>query len=49
MQWALVDANNIVQDLIVYDGHAVYTPEAGLELMQVNDWIGMGDAADKQP
>lgn len=42
MQWALVDLNSIVQNIISYDGKSSYTPPIGLTLMQVNSWINIG-------
>lgn len=43
MQWALVDGSNIVQNIIVYDGVSDYQPQDGLSLVEVNDWIKIGD------
>lgn len=43
MKYALIDSNNIVQNVIVYDGVAEYAPAAGLALQQVNDWVNIGD------
>ena len=48
MKWALVDRNNIVQNVIDYDGTSTYTPLSYLTLEQVNDWINIGDNKDKQ-
>lgn len=42
MNWALVDSNNIVQNIIVYDGESIYIPQAGFTLQQVNSWINIG-------
>jgi hypothetical protein len=42
MKWALVDNTNTVQNLIVYDGVAAYTPPEGLTLQQVNPWVQIG-------
>jgi len=41
-EWALVDANGIVQNIIVYDGSSPYTPPQGLTLEQVNNWVQIG-------
>jgi hypothetical protein len=46
MKYALVDANNIVQNLIVYSEGSNYTPEEGLSVQQVNEWINIGDNKD---
>lgn len=43
MAWALVDANNKVQNIILYDGKALYTPAEGLTLKEVPDETQMGD------
>ena len=43
MKWALVDSNNIVQNVIVYDGVSPYTPPDSLSAQQVNDWLNIGD------
>lgn len=45
MQWALVDQNLIIQNLIVYDGISTFTPEDGLTLLQVDDGLTIGDKA----
>ena len=47
MKWALVDKDNIVKHLIVYDGVAEYKPADGLSLIEVNDWIDKEDHKDK--
>jgi len=33
--YALIDSNNIVQNIIVYNGTAQYTPPAGLTLVPI--------------
>ncbi len=43
MQWALVDRNGIIQNVIAYDGVSPYTPAEGLTLQQVNIWLGRGN------
>lgn len=47
MQWALVNSNNIIENLIAYDGGAPYEPAEGLTLMQVNDWLLIGEKINK--
>lgn len=45
MKWALVDSQNIVQNTIDYDPlepYGPYSAPAGLILMQINDWIEIG-------
>ncbi len=42
MKWALVDANNICQNIVAYNGASPYTPPASYTLTQVNDWIDIG-------
>jgi len=42
MQWAFVDNNNIVDNIIMYDGVSQFTPPDGLSLQQINDWVGIG-------
>ena len=50
MQWALVDSNNIIQNIIAYDGIAEYIPDIGLVLQQVNDWLGIdSNISDPRP
>ena len=48
-QWALVDQNGIVQNIIEYESHqpyGVFTPPQNLVLQQVGDWIVIGQAAN---
>lgn len=47
MRWALVDKENICQNVIVYDPDSDYEPAEGLKLLEVNDWINIGDSIDK--
>ena len=51
MKWALIDSNEIVQNLIEYDGTEKYSPPDDMSLVQVDDWveIGMYSDADKPP
>ena len=42
MKWALVE-NDIVKNVIVYDEQSSYTPPEGQSLIQVNDWIDIGE------
>ena len=46
MNWALVDANGIVQNLIAYDGKTPYSPPTGMTLEQVNPWVQVGQNID---
>lgn len=46
MKYALIDENNIVTNLVAYDGAADYTPPEGHFLVQVNDWVAIGSRAD---
>lgn len=46
MKWALVNAQNIVENIIMYDGESPYEPKEGYHLRQVNDWIKIGYDAD---
>jgi hypothetical protein len=43
MQWALVDQNQIIQNLIMYDGVSKVVFPEYLTLMQVNSWLKIGD------
>lgn len=43
MQYALVDANGIIQNVIEYDGISAYTPPIGLSVQQANDWLIIGN------
>ena len=43
MKYALIGSNNIVVNVIEYDGIAPYTPADGLFLEQVNAWVKIGD------
>lgn len=46
MKFALVNAQDIVVNVVVYDG-AEYQPPAGLRLLEINDWLEIGDHKDK--
>ena len=46
MRWALVDSNNKVRNVIVYDGISPYLPPEGIVLREVNDWVEIGLDAD---
>lgn len=46
MKYALVNASNVVENLIIYREGSQYTPPAGLTLRQVNDWVKINDDAD---
>jgi len=46
MKYALVDSDNIVQNIIVYYEGANYTPAEGLTVQQVNDWVKILDHKD---
>jgi len=46
MQWALVDSNNVVVNIIVIDPEKEYKPPQGLALREINDWVHMGRDAD---
>lgn len=46
MKWALVDKNNIVRNIIVYDEGTPYFPPDWLTVEQINDWIDIGDMKD---
>lgn len=46
MKWALVDGSSIVQNIISYDGVSAYQPPQGLQLLEVNDWVHIGDNKD---
>ena len=46
MKWALVDTNEIVVNVIAYDGVSEYAVPEGLSLEEVNDWVDIGQATD---
>lgn len=46
MSWALIDINNIVVNAIDYDGVSVYTPPAGLKLINCPVQPQVGDTVD---
>ena len=37
MRWALINADNVVTGVIVWNGEAEYTPADGLTLINVDD------------
>jgi Domain of unknown function (DUF4376) len=43
MKWALVDHDSICQNIIHYEVGSGYQPPEGFYLLQVNDWINIGD------
>lgn len=43
MKWALVNNENLIENIISYDGEAEYSPPDGLQLIEVNDWLNIGD------
>lgn len=46
-QWALVrDADNVIDNIIQWDGIAVYAPPPGTRLVQVSDEYGVGTVYD---
>jgi len=42
MKYALVDADGLVVNAIVWDGQTEYTPADGLTLVKVPDGVGAG-------
>jgi hypothetical protein len=46
MNWAFVDGNNTVQNIIAYDGRAVITVPDGQTLTQINLWVKIGQQTD---
>lgn len=46
MKWAWIDSNNIVRNIIVYDGIAKYSPPEGYTLEEINDWVNILDSKD---
>ena len=47
MKWALVDKDNIVVNVIVYSQGSDFVPPEGIEILEVNDWLNIGDNVDK--
>lgn len=47
MKWAIIN-NDIVENIIEYDGVATYIPNTGNVLEQINDWVNIGDNKNKQ-
>lgn len=48
MIWALIDEDGFVRNTIEYNGVSPYNPPEGMTLLQVNNWVGIGDHKDKQ-
>lgn len=46
MKWALVNNENVVMNVVDYDGVSSLEPIDGLQLLEVNDWINIGDSID---
>lgn len=46
MKYAIHDKNNIVVNVIEYDGKDSYQPDDGLTLCKINDWVNIGDHKD---
>ena len=42
MRWALVDADGLVVNAIVWDGETDYTPADGLTVVAIPDGVGGG-------
>jgi len=42
MRWALVDADGLVVNAIVWDGQTDYTPADGLTVVAIPDGVGVG-------
>lgn len=50
MKWALINNQDIIENVISYDGDAEYNPPEGLLLVQVNDWLNIGSHVnDSEP
>lgn len=47
MKWALIDSQNIVKNIIAYDGVSPYRVPDGMSLVQINDWVGRDEPMDK--
>ena len=45
MRYALCD-NNVIVNVIEYDGKNKYTPINNLKLCEVNNWVNIGDHKD---
>jgi hypothetical protein len=45
MKWALVNSENVVINIIVYEG-SPFSPPDGLSLLEINDWVDIGMKAD---
>lgn len=42
MNWAILDPNGIVLNIITYDGSSPFAPPAGCTIAQVNNWVQIG-------
>ncbi len=50
MQYAIIDPNGVIINLVAYDGVSKFTPAGGTKLVKVNDWLHLGDNQnDPQP
>lgn len=45
--WALINSNNIIENIIEYDGTSTYVPADGMTLQQVTDDKKIGDSIDE--
>ena len=48
MKYALIDSQGKVENIVVYDGKEPYKPAEGLALVEVNDWLEIGQNKDDQ-
>lgn len=46
MKWALVDSDDIVRNIIIYEESLPYTCPEWLTLTEINDWVNIGDNKD---
>lgn len=46
MKWALVDGGGIVLNTIAYEEDSDYSSRDGYSLIQINDWINIGQNID---
>lgn len=46
LKYALIDADNIIRNIIEYDGVSAYKPPTGLRVQQVEDWLDIGHNAN---
>lgn len=47
MQYAIIDRNGTIVNIIVYDGNSSYDPGENFTLELVNDWIDIGMNKDE--